>query len=181
MTDNEVQVCYEEGFTKHGPGAVVILRAGVWRYEPIAQLGRFRSVKIDEPFFSSSIETKSTTLLDLIDEVAPNYFFLVREVCPPPWLRRLFSRLLRQLGLEKREVLIRVIPRWNPENQDSKVPGTNDFSTEGNEESASHYSAKWQRWLDEVDQLEPKPSGAEPDEYGKALLEKYKQQGLELN
>ncbi len=38
----------------------------------------------------------------------------------------------------------------------------------------------WNRWLAEVDQLSPSPPQSEPDEYGLALSEKYRKQGLEL-
>lgn len=41
------------------------------------------------------------------------------------------------------------------------------------------FQRAWNRWLAEVDQIEPSSSKAEPDEYGKALIEKYRKQGLE--
>lgn len=46
--------------------------------------------------------------------------------------------------------------------------------------SQTDYQAKWNRWFSEVEQLEPSSSQLELDKYGKALLEKYKKQGLEL-
>jgi hypothetical protein len=39
----------------------------------------------------------------------------------------------------------------------------------------------WERWLSEIEQLEPLFSKKKPDEYGKALIEKYTNQGLELS
>ncbi|WP_206817607.1 hypothetical protein [Chroococcus sp. FPU101] len=40
------------------------------------------------------------------------------------------------------------------------------------------YQRAWNRWLAEVDQLESSPSTSEPDEYGKALIEKHSKLGL---
>lgn len=38
MSNTEIQICYEEGFSKHGPGAVVVLCPGVWHFETVALL-----------------------------------------------------------------------------------------------------------------------------------------------
>ncbi|NJM89933.1 MAG: hypothetical protein HC847_25095 [Hydrococcus sp. RU_2_2] len=46
--------------------------------------------------------------------------------------------------------------------------------------SEKDLQASWERWFEEVEQLEPEPPKSEPDEYGKALIEKYRKQGLEL-
>jgi predicted HTH domain antitoxin len=48
------------------------------------------------------------------------------------------------------------------------------------ETSETDFQTAWNRWFAEVDQLEPSPTQSEPDEYGKALIEKYRKQGLEL-
>ncbi len=48
------------------------------------------------------------------------------------------------------------------------------------ENGEQDFQAAWTRWFAEVDQLELSPPQSEPDEYGKALIEKYKKQGLEL-
>jgi hypothetical protein len=39
----------------------------------------------------------------------------------------------------------------------------------------------WDRWFEEIEQLEPIPAKEPPDEYGKALIKKYTKQGLELS
>lgn len=52
----------------------------------------------------------------------------------------------------------------------------NSSSDDGNKE----FSKKWERWFDEVDKLEPSSGQSEPNEYGQALQEKYRKQGLDL-
>ena len=53
-------------------------------------------------------------------------------------------------------------------------------STSPSENREQDFQAAWDRWLAEVDQLSFSSSQSEPDEYGKALLEKYRKQGLDL-
>ena len=52
--------------------------------------------------------------------------------------------------------------------------------TPHNDSREQDFQAAWERWLAEVDQLSPSPSQGELDEYGKALQEKYRKQGLDL-
>ena len=52
--------------------------------------------------------------------------------------------------------------------------------TSPSENREQDFQTAWNRWLAEVDQLPSSPSQSEPDEYGKALQEKYRKQGLDL-
>ncbi|MGK7874077.1 MAG: hypothetical protein AB4426_12415 [Xenococcaceae cyanobacterium] len=61
----------------------------------------------------------------------------------------------------------------------SPEPATFNPSS-SSEKSEKDFQAAWNRWFDEVDQLELESPKSEPDEYGKALIEKYKKQGLDL-
>ena len=54
------------------------------------------------------------------------------------------------------------------------------ISSPSSQNSERDFQAAWNCWLAEVEQLEPSPSKAEPNEYGKELIEKYRKQGLEL-
>ena len=56
----------------------------------------------------------------------------------------------------------------------TSIPSLTPSTTE------TEVETKWQRWLAEVDQLSPSPTQSEPDESGRALIEKYRKQGLEL-
>lgn len=42
------------------------------------------------------------------------------------------------------------------------------------------FQTAWACWFDEVEQLEPESPQSKPDESGKALIDKYKKQGLDL-
>jgi hypothetical protein len=46
--------------------------------------------------------------------------------------------------------------------------------------SQQYFQTKWNSWLEEVDRLEISPSNSNPDDYGTALLEKYRHQGLDV-
>ena len=46
---DELSDCYEQGFTEQGAGAVIITSSGVWHYEPLRKLHRFRNQRIDSP------------------------------------------------------------------------------------------------------------------------------------
>ena len=79
------------------------------------------------------------------------------------------------------ELIIHVEPRLNSDQQNLEASiGLQTLPIEGNEQHASNYRAPWKQWFKEVDQFEPVPYRAEPDEYGRALIEKFKHQGLEL-
>lgn len=55
------------------------------------------------------------------------------------------------------------------------------ISTNSNTENhQKDFQAAWASWFEEVEQLEPESPQLEPDEYRKALLDKYKKQGLDL-
>lgn len=48
------------------------------------------------------------------------------------------------------------------------------------ENQQQDFQTLWELWFDEVEQLEPELPKPELNEYGKALIDKYKQQGLDL-
>jgi hypothetical protein len=54
--------------------------------------------------------------------------------------------------------------------QDSDFPQT----------SPEDFKMKWYSWFEEVDNLEIISSDSEVDDYGSALLEKYRSQGLDV-
>lgn len=71
----------------------------------------------------------------------------------------------------------------NQHNDSSIVHNSALAKIGNNSNSENHqkdFQAAWLRWFDEVDRLEPESPQLELDEYGKAILDKYKKQGLDL-
>lgn len=52
--------------------------------------------------------------------------------------------------------------------------------TSTTQRSQQYFQMKWNSWLEELDRLEISPSNPNPDDYGQALLEKYRGQGLDV-
>jgi len=57
---------------------------------------------------------------------------------------------------------------------------TTTFPVLVNDNSNSDFQPLWDRWFSEVERIEPPSSPSAPAQYGEALLEKYRKQGLEL-
>jgi len=57
---------------------------------------------------------------------------------------------------------------------------TSSSITASSKNHQQDFQTAWDRWFDEVEQLEPEPPRLEPNEYGKLLIDKYKRQGLDL-